>query len=281
MMRQASNRYSTSEAVGAVLSRIRDYWLWAAIIAVAGLVFFGLPGGYAATSHALLHGLCAQTPSHTISFGGAMLPFDARMTGIYGGFLITMISILLRSTLFAYGDPPKRIVAMLALFVVVMAADGFNSILTDLMLWHPYESGNGLRVVTGYGVGVSLAVALSWLLASSAWNLGSPRVAIGRFRDLAVPGVGLAGYGILLAASPGWLHLPVSLLLVLSAWLTVTMLVLVFVLLVLKLDSRIRQVRQLHVPVAVSALLAISVMIALAGARFWAERTFGISNAMM
>lgn len=280
-MRLAPFNQSPSQAVTGFVSRFREFWLWAAVAATAGVVFFGAPGSYTGTSHAILHGLCAQTPSHTIMFGGEMLPFDARMTGIYGGFLITLVSIALSGRLFHYGNPPKPVIAVLAVLVGLMAVDGSNSLLTDLMLWHPWESSNGLRVATGFGTGVSLAVALSWLLASSAWHLGSPEPAIGRLRDLATPAAGLLAYGVLLAASPGWLHFPVSMLLVVSAWITVTLLMLVIVLLAFKLDSQVRQVRHLHVPVATSALLAVSVMIGLAALRFWAERTFGISNVMM
>jgi len=264
-----------------LLAKATTYWLWIMVLAVAGVAFFASPGDYAATSHAILHGLCAQTPTHTIVFGDAALPFDARMTGIYGGFLVTVAAIIIRGGLFRYGNPPLRVAGLLAVLVLAMAVDGVNSLLSDLGLWHPYVPSNALRVVTGYGAGVTLAIALSWLLASSAWNLGSPTVAVGRMKDLVTPLLGLAIFGGVLVARPGWLHLPVSLLLVASAWLTVTMLVLVIVLLALKLDARVRTMDQLHVPVAISALLAISVMLALAGARFWAERTFGISNAMM
>ncbi len=280
-MRHAFTQWSPGLALAALPGRIREYWLWASVILVAAVVFFGAPGGYAGTSHTILHGLCAQTPSHTITFGGNMLPFDARMTGIYGGFLVTIVAIAAGGKLFRYGNPPNRVIAVLVVLVGLMAVDGFNSLLTDLMLWHPYESSNALRVVTGYGTGVSLAIALSWLLASSAWNLGTPEPAIGRLRDLATPAAGLVAYGVLLLASPGWLHFPVSMLLVVSAWLTVTILMLVIVLLALKLDSQVRQVRHLHVPVAISALLAVSVMIGLASVRFWAEEAFGLSNAMM
>ncbi len=281
-MRNFASPFLPAMATTKVLvDRIQEYWLWAAVLAVIGVAFFGSPGDYAATSHAVLHGLCAQTPSHTFMFGDRMLPFDARMTGIYGGLLVTLAAIVARGGLFHYGSPPKRVIALLAGLVALMAIDGFNSLLTDLGLWHPYQSRNELRVATGYGTGVTLAIMLCWLLASSAWNLGSPRVAIGRFRDLLIPFVGLAVYGALLLAGPGWLHFPVSMLLVASAWITVTMLLLVIVLLALRLDSQVRQVRQLHVPVAISALLAVSVMVGLASARFWAERTFGISNSMM
>jgi uncharacterized membrane protein len=210
-----------------------------------------------------------------------MLPFDARMTGIYGGFLVTFLVILISGRMFSYGNPPRSVVAILGGLVVLMGADGFNSLFADLGVWHPYEPYNLLRVVTGYGTGVSLAVALCWLLSSSLWNLSSPAVAVRNVRDLSGAGLGLAGYGLLLAWRPEWLHLPVSILLVVSAWLTVSLLMLVIVLLGLKFEASIRTYEQLHVPVAMAALLAISVILGLAGARFWLERTLGITNAMM
>lgn len=270
-----------SGSIGKSLGLAKAYWLWAGVALVASVAFFASPGSYEGTSYAILHGLCAQTPSHTIKFGDSPLPFDARMTGIYSGFLVTLGSIFVRGALFRYGNPPKWIVATLAALVLAMAVDGFNSLLTDLGVWHPYVSGNAMRVLTGYGAGSALAVALGWLVASSAWNLGSPDVAVGRREDLLIPVGGLLCFGSVLAWSPGWLHFPVSLTLVVSAWLTVTLLMLVIVLLGLRLDARVRSFGELHVPVAISALLALSVMIGLASARFWAERTFGITNSML
>jgi uncharacterized membrane protein len=260
---------------------VARFWLWAVVIVIGATAFFGAPGDYTGTSHAILHGLCAQTPSHTLMFGDRMLPFDSRMTGIYGGFLITFVTIMSRSKLFHYGNPPVRIIVALAALVGAMAVDGFNSLLTDLGLWHPYQPVNALRVVTGYGVGVALAIALCWLLASSVWNMSKPTAAIRSFRDLFVPTVGLIGYGAILVVRPTWMHFPVSMLLVVSAWITVSMLMLVIVLLALRLDDTIKQPRQLHVPVAISSLLAVSAMMGLAGGRFWVEHSFGITNAMM
>ena len=53
------------------------------------LVFLALPWSIEHKAHLALHGLCAQRPSHTYTFNGRLLPFDARMTGIYSGFLVT------------------------------------------------------------------------------------------------------------------------------------------------------------------------------------------------
>lgn len=255
--------------------------LWGDVVLVAIAAFFSNPGGYADTSYALLHGLCAQTPSHTIHFGSHPLPLDARMTGIYGGFLITFVGLLLSRRVLHYGAIPKSVIALLVVLLLAMAADGTNSLLTDLGLWHPWTSSNSLRLITGYGVGVGLAVVLSWLLASSTWHLSRPTTGVRKVGDLWYAAVGLVLYGGLLLWSPGWLHLPVTTLLVLSAWLTVTLLVLVTVLLVLKLDESVRSVGALHVPGAMAAILAITVMIGLGSFRFWVERTLGVSNAFM
>ncbi len=259
---------------------IRRYWLWGAVAVVAIVAFLSAPGDYGATATAILHGLCAQTPSHTLHFGDRPLPFDARMTGIYGGLFVTIATLAGRGTLLRHGDPPPNIIAFLGVLVGAMAIDGTNSLMTDLGVWHPYMPTNAMRIATGYGAGVALGVALGWLLASSLWRMSSPDVAVGKLVDLRIPAVGLGVYGALLILRPEWLHLPVSLLLVASAWLTVSLLMLVIVLLVSRLDAGVRRFEQLHVPVAVAALLAISVMLALAGARFWVERTLGITNAM-
>ncbi len=262
-------------------SGIRQFPLWVAVVFVALVAVFANPGGYSETSYALLHGLCAQTPSHTIHFGDAPLPFDGRMTGIYGGFLVTFIGLLASRKVFAYGAIPKTVIAVLVLLLLAMAADGFNSLLTDLGMWHPWTSANWLRVVTGFGVGVGLAVALCWLLASSTWHLSRPTAGVTSLRDLWIAPVGLLFYGAMLLWSPTWLHLPVAIMLVLSAWLVVTLLVLVSILLAFRLDDRMRSMAQLHVPGAIAALLAISIMIGLGSFRFWVERTFGITNAFM
>lgn len=260
---------------------LRRFPLWGGVLAVALVAFFANPGGYGDTSYALLHGLCAQTPSHTIHFGSQPLPFDARMTGIYGGFLITFVGLLATRRVLAYGAIPKAVIAVLIGLLLAMAADGFNSLLTDLGLWHPWESTNWLRLVTGFGVGIGLAVALCWLFASSTWHLSRPTIGVRSVKDLWFAPVGLIVYGVILAWSPSWLHLPVATMLVLSAWLVVTMLVLVTILLAFRLDEQILSIGRLHVPGAVAALLALSIMIGLGSFRFWVERTLGVSNAFL
>ena len=260
---------------------LRHYWLWVAVVLVGLALFVQWPGNYASTSHSLLHGLCAQTPSHTFMLNGEPLPFDARMTGIYGGLLITVVGLAVRGRVFYSGDIPVPVMASLGLLVSVMAVDGFNSLFTDLGIGQVYPPTNVGRLVTGYGAGMALGVALCWLVAASAWRISRPLPGVATLRELAIPIVGLSIYGPLVVLGPDWMLLPVTACLVVSAWLTTTLLMLVIVLLAFRIEERISSIRALHVPVAIAALLGVVAMLVLAGGRFWLERTLGISHALM
>lgn len=261
-----------------MLATIRTFWLWALIALIGIGTFVVFPGAFGSKAHSVLHGLCAQTPSHTFTFGGEhnALPFDGRMTGIYGGAMITFISLAVGRRLRFYGNPPRRIIVFLAACVAAMGIDGLNSLLKDLKLWHPYPPENVLRLVTGFGTGVALAVILVWLLASSMWNFSSPKPVVRRFGDLRGVAFGGMLYGAAVLSGAGGLFVPLTVFLMLSAWLTLSILALVTVLLLFRIDERVRTLDDLHVPGAAAAILGLIAMLLLAGGRYWLEHSIGI-----
>jgi uncharacterized membrane protein len=265
------HRFSTS---------IRHYWLWYALVFVAVVLFLFWPGGFADKARLLLHGLCAQTPSHSFTFGGLMLPFDARMTGIYGGTFFTLLVLFGQRRFLRAGMPPLRVMVVLALFVVIMGADGFNSLFTDLGLWHPWESRNELRLVTGYATGVTLAVVLAWLLSSTAWRLSSRTPVVESHGDLALYWIPFLPYAAAVLSGAAWLYVPLSVLLVMSAWIVLSMLTLSMILLALKMDDRVRRPAQLHVPGALAGVAGLAVMLLLAFGRVWLENVTGIPSTL-
>lgn len=259
---------------------IRKFWLWPTIM-VGGLLMLSLlPGGFAEKSKLLLHGLCAQTPDHTFSLGGQPLPFDARMTGIYTGVIGTVGYLAIRGRLLARKLPPKIILGMLALFVTAMGLDGFNSLFTDLGIWHPWTTTNTSRVITGYLAGVTLTVALIWLLSGTVFQVADRRPIMSSWRDLVFSLAPLAAVGVILAWAPGWLFVPFSSLLVFSAWVVLGTLALVTVLLVTRFDERIVHRAQLHVPGAIGLILGLMAMLMLAYGRQWLEQTLGIPSTI-
>ena len=129
------------------LNGIRHGWTTWEIVCVATVVsgiavFLALPWSLEGKALAALHGLCAQQPTHTLHFGDGRLPFDARMTGIYGGFACACGWFLARGRWRYGGIPSIGIALALAGFVVALGIDGVNSFLLDTGQWHLYEPRN-------------------------------------------------------------------------------------------------------------------------------------------
>lgn len=255
-------------------------WLWPAL-ALAFFVTLALwPGSLAVKAHDILHGLCAQQPGHSIVIGGQMLPFDARMTGIYGGTFVTYLWLACAGRLHYQRDPARWVFALCIGLIAAMGIDGFNSLLTDLGLWHPYQTTNFLRLVTGVGAGVAIALVLGWLFATSVWSHGARGAVVNRPRDLAPVLIGCVAYIAVVSTRAGWLYQPVTYLLVVSAWLTLSLLVLVILVLATRRDRTFADIASLHLPAAVALVGGLVLMAALAGGRFWLEHRLGIPTSM-
>ncbi|MCA9834788.1 MAG: DUF2085 domain-containing protein [Thermomicrobiales bacterium] len=260
------------------MSTFKRYWLWSVIVLVGMTALLLAPGGFVTNSRLLLHGLCAQTPGHTFTFGGHLLPFDARMTGIYSGAGVTLLYLAMRGRWLCEDKPALPYLLALLVLLASMALDGTNSFLTDIGAWHPWQTTNTSRLVTGYGAGMAIAVVLVWLVAGTVWQLAEPAPAIRSWGDLMVPLAGLPFIGLVLWWAPAWLYVPVALFLALSAWLVVSIIVLTAVLLVTRKDDAIVARPQMHIPGALAALLGLMVIILLASGRRWLETSLGIPS---
>jgi len=265
-----------------ILSGWRPGWgvLFLALVlaSVAGFLF--APWSVEAKSIAVLHGICAQRPSHSFWFGAERLPFDARMTGIYGGFLITQCYLLVRGRFRASGIPTLPVIGALALFIVLMGVDGLNSTFDDMALFTVYQPSNLLRYATGALTGTTLAVFL-WLLTSSLlWSLDRqrPEPVVRHIGEFFLIGLGLAGFGWL--AMGGWqpAYRPLSLVLVGAAICAMFQLSLAFLQLARRKENTARSLPDLA-GVAVGALLcAYAFLFFVSGSRFLMEATLHVKE---
>lgn len=250
-----------------------------ALLTVSGvaLLFVLAPWPFAVKVHAFLHGLCAQRFSHTFLLDGQALPFDARMTGIYGGFLLTFCYLMAMGRARAWRTSPPGVLVLLAGFVVVLAIDGSNSTLRDFGLWYAYEPDNRLRLLTGLLSGISLAALLCYLLATSLWRRGRWDLAtvtapleVGLLVLLQVP------FAVAVMSGFGMLYGPISLLLVLSAVGVFVTMALAMITLVRRRDQSYRSASELQWPLATALVAALLVIGALAGGRYLLEWWIGI-----
>lgn len=145
--------------------------LWRAVflsLLVAGLLGIALvPSSLPLNMrlYAVVHGICAQ--QHNEFLGALQLPLCARNTGIYAAFLVTIGYLALLGRGRAARIPPLSISLFLALLVLIMAADGFNSLFKDIGAPYFYEPFNALRTLTGLGLGVAMGVFVLLILNSA------------------------------------------------------------------------------------------------------------------
>jgi uncharacterized membrane protein len=255
-----------------------DYRRWLGLIVIfsAMLGFIAAPWPLGMKAHAVLHGLCAQTPSHTLRLGGQMLPFDARMTGIYAGVAMAMIAIGFRTRFRFAGIPRWPLLALLATLVVLMAVDGFNSFFLDMGVWHAYTPQNWLRLLTGMGAGIALGATLSYLIASTLWQDTSFRKAAASWRDLAVTFTACAGAAALFLSGWGFLYVIVTFALVATAIFVICTIALLMLILLRESNNRWRSVGDMQLEGAIGILLGLLVVAMLAGGRFALEYWLGI-----
>jgi hypothetical protein len=100
--------------------------------------------------------------------------------------------------------PPRRVLAALALLVLLMAVDGINSYL-GFFEGAPqlYRPANWLRLATGLGAGLGLGMVMSAALAGSLWDTTDSRPALSRGGELLALIVAAAGVaGLVLSNRP-------------------------------------------------------------------------------
>lgn len=263
-------------------SRATSQFGWPAVfIALCVLpvaIFLALPWSIEGKSLAVLHGLCAQQSGHSFYYGDSRLPFDARMTGIYGGFGMASLFFLVRGRWGQGGLPSIGIAALLALGVVALGIDGLNSTLLDLGVWHLYSPANELRLATGLLTGVALATFV-WLLVGQVALRETARSSgklITGYRELATILALATGYAAIVLSNWEPLRLPLTALLIVSATAVLTGLSLAFVLLVGRRENRATHTSDLAAPATVALLAAFAILALTSGSRFLLEAIYGV-----
>jgi uncharacterized membrane protein len=251
-------------------------WLFFGLLAASIVGLVAAPWPLVEKFHAVVHGLCAQRPSHSFALGGTNLPFDARMTGIYGGTLTTILFLLARGRWRAMRLPSPGIIAVLALFVVAMGLDGVNSTLQDFQLPYAYEPNNYLRLGTGLLLGIGLGVMLSYLLNATLWAWGTPAQLVSGWGELAALLAVVGGVFLLVISGWGWLYLPLAAALVGGAVAVVLILALSFIVLMAGRENRAHRASDVAGFASAALLLGYAVMALIAVGRWYLETSLGI-----
>ena len=213
-------------------------------------------------------GICAQLPSHSFYPGGERLPLCARNTGIYLGFIITLITFYATGRGRAQQLPSWPIIVVLALGIVALAVDGFNSFFLDLGLNHLYQPHNLLRLATGLATGLALASLGLPFLNRLLWREYKEQRSISSWGGLVLllPGVILSFFAV--ASQNGLVLYPIALLSTAGILTVLSSVNLIVVVAVSKRDQTFERYRELLVFFGLALLLTIGEMLILAQLKF-------------
>ena len=163
------------------------------------------------TLRALLYGVSAQRPSHSLFLGGQQLPLEARMGGIFLGFLCALVLLALLGRLRAGKTPVGWLGFTCWALIALTGIDGLNAFFYDGSIPHLYTPNTPLRLFTGLAAGLGLGLMAIPSVASVVWSGPSDEASIEDPIEL-LGGLAIAGLlGALVLAGVGVLAWPIAL----------------------------------------------------------------------
>jgi len=147
--------------------------------------------------------VCHQIPERTIFFGNIAMPICSRCTGIYIGFTISIISMIVLFRKKESGFPPLYIVILSLIFIISTVLDGIFSYL------YIYNTNNIIRIITGYMFGTGIALILYPVFPYQFYKESSDKKIFStakQFIFFMIPGIVIIGLGILRLAFLGILY---------------------------------------------------------------------------
>ncbi len=242
--------------------------LWWLALAGAALVFLLAPGALVDKLAALTAGVSPHRPAHSYFLAGTQLPLEARMTGIFGGFLCTVLWTWACGAGRVAQLPTWRGFAARMALVAVMGADALNAIAYDLGVGALYQPNNAIRLATGLLAGI--ATAQLFLPVGNAWTWRAAPSPPAAGLPLQAAGAVLLATGIWLATVAGWdiALYPLALLSTGGLLLAVWMLNLLLVLRLARAEGESESLAALGPYGVAAAALGVGELVLLAALRY-------------
>jgi uncharacterized membrane protein len=258
------------------------------VVLAAILVFIGwiisTPPGLLGKADAIAYAVCHRISERSFHIGSLQLPLCARCSGMYLGAVVGLVYQSI--TGWKRGKIPRwSILAILIVFFLAFGFDGANSYLyllkqlkPGILPWLPnlYIPNNTLRLLTGSGMGLVMAVMLFPAFNQSIWKDHDPKQSpIPGWKSFGLLlGIQLVLDLLVLTQSPLALY-PLAIIGVLGVWLLLTMIYTLVYVMILGQDNSFTKLRQIWLPLTAGFTIAMIQIAAIDMLRFWLTGTWG------
>jgi uncharacterized membrane protein len=245
-------------------------WLLPLLVLLVVIGFMLAPGTLPEKLLWLMGGICGLRPAHSYFAGDLQLPIEARMVGIYGGAMLTLLLAFAARRVGARRPGSLLVLALLALFFGSMVFDGVNSTLITLGLPHLYETTNLHRISSGLLSGIAIGAVLAWLIGTTALppNDTPPPRLIRSPWELLAPLILCGLFAALVISEAAWVYYPVALISVGGVIAVLTLGALIALLHITEQSEQITSMQQLCVPGSLAFLLAVAFLVSSALVRW-------------
>lgn len=245
------------------LSRI--FVLAALVLVLAGWLI-STPPGIFGKLNAVGYAVCHQIPERSFPLGeGRHSPLCARCSGMYVGAVIGLVFQSLTAWKRS-AAPPWYVIVPLALFVVAFGVDGANSYLYLIKQVSPgalaaipnlYIPNNTLRLLTGSGMGLGMAVGIFPAFNATVWADADEHRAMPNLKALGLLlGITLLADLLILTESPLVLY-PMAFLTTAGVLLLLTIVYTMVWVMIMRQENTFTRLRQLWLPLLAGFTIAM------------------------
>lgn len=266
-----------------VIQKLSNWLVPLAALAIVAAFLYIAPPGILSKADAIGYAVCHRLDERSFHVDGRQLPLCARCSGMYLGAVLGMAFLILTYRRSA-GTPPKAVIAILLLFGLAFAVDGVNSYLYLMksvygarlsFIPNLYVPNNTLRLFTGSGTGLGMAVAVFISLNQTFWKDWDNKPVLGKPRDLLILVVLMLLVDLLVLPEWSWVLYPVAFL---SAGGVLMLLSLVYGMLwtmVMRQENLFMNLREAWLPVLAGLTIALLQITSVDIFRLWLTHTWG------
>ncbi len=254
----------------------------AALVMIATWLYIA-PPGILGKADALGYAVCHRLDERSFHVDGRELPLCARCSGMYLGAVlgIAFQAITARRK---GGMPPKIIIAVLVAFFLAFALDGANSYFFLMKSTYGgrldfistiYLPNNTLRLFTGSGAGLAIAVALYPSFSQTIWRDWDPRPALPGLKPLAALIGLMLALDLLVLPEWDWVLYPAALISAGGVLLLLTMVYAMLWMIFMRQENEFMALREAWLPLLAGLTIALIQITAIDLFRLWLTHTWG------
>ncbi|HEX2912334.1 MAG TPA: DUF2085 domain-containing protein [Chloroflexia bacterium] len=262
-----STQRPDSEVITSRTKQRRSLLISGVVLVALLVLLIAWPGDLLSKLTFLNSGVCPQRPSHSYFIDGQKMPLEARMIGIFAGFLLTVLALWFVGRGRALRWPRLPVSLLLVALVMVMVVDGLNSTALDLGWPTLYRPENWLRVLTGAISGAGMAGLVMPVFNLTIWKRGYLLPTFKNWREVlyALIPVVLLALGVISGWGP--LFWPISLLAVAGVQVMLGIFNMIIAAIVIRRENRVESASGLLLPATLILLVSLGEMLLLAAFR--------------